>query len=113
MYIDDLVGIVPFKTEEDHSILAQPFDWATWVGMFALPPVFFLILAVSDFAFHGKWKIWMLAEFIVRSLLSHTVPALPQARNYNRIYTMTWILGCLVLATSYTGFFCFETADSK
>ena len=93
-----------FRTEDDHSILGKPFDWYTWVWMFALPLAFFLILVISDFAFHGKWKIWMMAEFIVRSMMSHTAPIMPQARNYNRIYTITWVWGCMVLATSYTGF---------
>ena len=105
VYIDDLVGIIPFKTEEDHSILGKPFDWPTWFGVFTIPPAFLLILVLSDFVFHGKCKIWGLTEFVFRSMVSQNGPELPQPRNFNRVYTMTWILGCYVLATSYTGFF--------
>ena len=103
VYIDDVTGLMLMEVKEDQAILVRPFDWRVWIVVFSLIPIFVLVLFLSDKIYDGHAEWWRAVDFVTRSICTETVVAIPKARNYNRIFSLTTILGFYFLVLFYTG----------
>ena len=104
MYVDDQVALIPFKPSTDQAVLVKVFDWRIWLLLLSLTPFYILVSGLSDRFFTGHVDWWGQVDFALRTICMDSVyPCIPQARNYNKILSFTWIWGCFVLFAAYSG----------
>ena len=48
VYIDDLLGIIPFKVERDSAVVIRPFGWGVWLALIATTPLYLLSVWLAD-----------------------------------------------------------------
>ena len=56
VYIDDLLGIIPFKVEKDAAVIIRPFGWRVWLAVLGIIPLYLLAAGLADLAYTG-WSI--------------------------------------------------------
>ena len=103
VYTDHIVGLVPLKIENNKDAQIKPFDWRAWVVIALLPPIYLLIIALSEYVFNHHVDWWTLINFTLRPIFLQGVPRLPQANMYNRIFSINWIWMMNVLGLAYLG----------
>ena len=54
VYIDDLLGIIPFKVERDSAVVIRPFGWRVWLALIATTPLYLLSVWFADLIY----KVW-------------------------------------------------------
>ena len=103
VYIDDFNALVSMEVKKDQAILVRPFDWKVWIVVFIVTPIFALILFLSEKYYYGHAEWWRAVDFVTRSLTIESLVAIPKARNYNMIFSLTGIWGFYILVLFYTG----------
>ena len=103
VYIDDMTGLLSLEIKKDQAILIRPFDWRVWTVVFTLTPIFALVVFLSDRFYDGHAKWYPVFDFIVRSITIESMVAIPRARNYNSIFSLTGIWGFYFLVLFYIG----------
>ena len=48
VYIDDLLGIIPFKVERDSAVIIRPFGWRVWLAVLGVTPLYLLSVWLAD-----------------------------------------------------------------
>ena len=48
VYIDDLLGIIPFKVERDSAVIIRPFGWRVWLAVLGVTPLYLLSIWLAD-----------------------------------------------------------------
>ena len=51
VYIDDLLGIIPFKVERDSAVIIRPFGWRVWLAVLGVTPLYLLSVWLADMAY--------------------------------------------------------------
>ena len=51
VYIDDLLGIIPFKVEKDSAVIIRPFGWRVWLAVLVITPLYLLSVWFADMAY--------------------------------------------------------------
>ena len=68
-----------------------------------LTPIYILVSGLSERFFNGQVNWWGQVDFALRTICMDSVGYIPQARNYNKILSFTWIWGCFILLAAYSG----------
>ena len=101
--IDDLTALVPLEMTKDKGILIRPFHWRVWIGLLVLAPIFISALGLSDMVFKKKVKWWKLIDFALRSLCKGSGVTIPREQIHDKIFSIFWMYGSLVLFSAYSG----------
>ena len=101
VYTDQILGLVPLIIEKDPRVLSKPFDWRVWLVLAVLPPMYLFIITLSEYAFNHRVNWWTLIDFTLRPVFMQGVPRLPEAKMYNRIFSINWIMMMYVLGLAY------------
>ena len=89
--------------EKVPNVLIKPFDWRVWILLIALPPMYLLIIAISEYVFNRHVDWWTLIYLTLMPIFMQGVPRLPETKVYNRIFSINWIMPMYVLGLAYLG----------
>ena len=51
VYIDDILGIIPFKVEKDSAVIIRPFSWRVWLAILGITSLYLLSVLLADIAY--------------------------------------------------------------
>ena len=54
VYTDQVIGLVPLKIKDNRDARIEPFHWSLWVIIACLPPMYLLIMALSEYEFNHE-----------------------------------------------------------
>ena len=109
--IDTSPFILPFETIVDIFVLVKPFAWLVWVCSILAPPVYWIVMGLSDLLYDGDtlWTHWMfLLDFVFRHLFKEAhklTQKLSTDMTYSNILRMNWVYGAFLISTLYSGFY--------
>ena len=103
VYTDQVIGLVPLKIKDNRDARIEPFHWRVWAIIACLPPMYLLIMALSEYEFNHEVNWWTLIDFILRPIFMQTLPMFPQANMYNKLFSINWIMMMFVLGQAYLG----------
>ena len=103
VYTGQLMALVPINVPDKRDARIEPFDWRVWVVIAFLPQIYLLMMAIAECLFNHDINWWILIEVTLRPIFMQGVPRPPVANTYNRIFSITWITMCYVLAVAYLG----------
>ena len=106
VYTDHVMGVVPFKIKDQRDARIEPFHWKVWAVIAALPPVYLIIVALSERVFNNHVHWWIVFDNTLRPVFLQGVPKLPGENMYNRIFSITWIMMMYVMGVAYLGNTC-------
>ena len=70
VYIDDLLGIIPFKVEKDAAVIIRPFGWRVWLAVLGITPLYLLAAGLADLAITGSSILPQKRVSFLRALLT-------------------------------------------
>ena len=103
VYTDHLIGLVPLKIKDSRDARIEPFHWKVWAIIASLPPMYLLIIALSEYIFNRQVRWRTLIDFTLRPIFMQSLTIFPQAKVYNKLFSITWIMMMFVLAQAYLG----------
>ena len=74
VYIDDLLGIIPFKVEKDSAVIIRPFGWRVWIAVLVVTPLYLLSVWVADMAYKAGHRL--VAYYFVDTCSHYRAPRL-------------------------------------
>ena len=101
-YMDASPFMTSFATTVDIYALIRPFNYDIWLILLFLPPLYIIVMGLSDKIFDGMGHWSFQLEFVYMNLLKQ-VDKVPILRKYNRILAQTWIFGAFIMTTLYLG----------
>ena len=101
-YMDASPFMTSFETTVDIYALIRPFNYDIWLILAILPPIYCILMAISDKIFIGMGQWYFQIEFVYRNLLKQ-VDKVPNFKKYNIIFAQTWIFGAFIMTTLYLG----------
>ena len=101
-YMDASPFMTSFETTVDIYALIRPFNYDIWLILAILPPIYCILMAISDKIFIGMGQWYFQIEFVYRNLLKQ-VDKVPNFKKYNVIFAQTWIFGAFMMTTLYLG----------
>ena len=101
-YMDASPFMTSFETTVDIYALIRPFNYDIWLILAILPPIYCILMAISDKIFIGMGQWYFQIEFVYRNLLKQ-VDKVPNFKKYNVIFAQTWIFGAFIMTTLYLG----------
>ena len=106
VYVDQIMGILPFKIKDQRDARIEPFHWKVWAVIAALPPMYLILITLSECIFTNHVHWWKVIDITLRPVFLQGVPKLPEEYMYNRIFSITWIMMMYILGTAYLGNTC-------
>ena len=106
VYTDHIMLVVPFKIKDQRDARIEPFHWKVWAVIAALPPMYLIIVALSERVFNNHVHWWKVIDITLRPVFLQGVPKLPEGYMYNRILSITWIMMMYVMGVAYLGNTC-------
>lgn len=96
---------VPLRSKPNMKMMLSVFGYKIWMILFAVVPLYILVLGLADYIYYGKadWK--NLAGFVVRTTMVEVVskPLPNNAKSYQKLLIISWTLPVFVLAAAYAG----------
>lgn len=101
--IDYWTVIVPVELKQDPWPILRPFEWRVWSAIFTVVPFYILIAGLADWFYDGQSRFQSISGFALRSTFMEPTPWNPEERNFNKVFTCTFLLPIFVLGQAYSG----------
>ena len=95
--------VVPLKLNDDDTSFLKCFNIEVWICCLMVTPIAIMAMGLLDYIFCKKVKWTYIVDFVTRSAVSQSLPELNAKENYQKAFSIIWLLSALVLTFAYKG----------
>ena len=93
--------VVPLKLNDDDTSFLKCFNIEVWICCLMVTPIAIMAMGLLDYIFCKKVKWTYIVDFVTRSAVSQSLPELNAKENYQKAFSIIWLLSALVLTFAY------------